>query len=232
MARLKITAAMRVAASTLLRAGERRLNGADCARLTGIIGGKRKVIDAAWWAKIHRVVDQGKLDKLAALADPVRNPNEHERRTAGRKLAEFQGRTPPGSRPQAPPLPDDISQWKRKPSKRGGVNTAESNNVALILNVEETSPASSDDCGVNTKPSRTADRHLARGDRHSPGYMRDYMRRRRANEGAQRSPSPQDGQAGIGLPQFLADSMIEQDRRTATYETLMANSPKNKKPTR
>ena len=30
------------------------------------------------------------------------------------------------------------------------------------------------------KPRRTGDRHLDKSDRHAPGYMRDYMRRRRA----------------------------------------------------
>jgi hypothetical protein len=30
------------------------------------------------------------------------------------------------------------------------------------------------------KADRKKDRHLIKSDRHSPGYMRDYMRRRRA----------------------------------------------------
>jgi hypothetical protein len=98
MTRLKITDEMREAAHRLLRTRGVVRSGADRARLADIVDGKRKVIDALWWAKFYQVIDQQKLDKLERLADPARNSNEHERELAGRKAAEFKAHRPPGSR--------------------------------------------------------------------------------------------------------------------------------------
>jgi hypothetical protein len=113
------------------------------------------------------------------MADPARNPMEHERAVAGRKLDEFKAGRAPGMRPEPPPFPKDLV--RRKPLKRqpatpprrslpasgGGVNKKAATGVG-------------GSGGVNKKPKRTGDRHLYKGDRHKPGYMRDYMRRRRA----------------------------------------------------
>src|SRR5262249_21010473 len=131
---LKITDEMREAACKLLqqpRPTGRRLDGSDRAVLKAIAFGERKLIDGAWWKDVHNVVDRGKLDKLQAMADPARNPMEHERTVASRKLAEFKARRPPGLHPEPPPLPEtldewDRDRWRRKPSRRrggGGVNT-------------------------------------------------------------------------------------------------------------
>jgi hypothetical protein len=178
MAMLKITEEMRAAARKLLRDPALKFDRPDRDLLTAISDGKRKLIRAHWWTKHFRVVDRIKLDKLQRLADPARNPNEHERAVADRKLGEFKGRRPPGLPPEAPPLPKVLVRrkpLKRRPAPRdlptpdGGVNKK-----------AETGRGTGGSGGVNKKPKRTGDRHLDKSDRHAPGYMRDYMRRRRA----------------------------------------------------
>jgi hypothetical protein len=184
MAMLKITEEMRAAARKLLRNSALKFDRPDRDLLTAIADGKRKLIRADWWTGHFKVVDRIKLDKLQRMADPARNPNEHERTAAGRKLDEFKARRPPGMPPEPPPLPSRAELWERKlkrdrkgqpapqapprrslPTSGGGVNT------------KAAEPARG---GVNAKLKRTGDRHLNKGDRHRPGYMRDYMRRRRA----------------------------------------------------
>jgi|EndMetStandDraft_8_1072994.scaffolds.fasta_scaffold441329_1 hypothetical protein len=102
---LKITEEMREAAGKLLRNPALKANRPDRDLLAAMSEGKRKLIDAVWWKEIHGVVNQTKLDKLARMADPARNPNEHEREVAGHKLDEFRARRPPGLPPEPPPLP-------------------------------------------------------------------------------------------------------------------------------
>jgi hypothetical protein len=185
MAMLKITDEMRAAARKLLGNRALKLGGHGRNLLTAISDGKRKLIDAHWWAKHFKVVDQIKLDKLQRLADSARNPNEHERAVAARKIREFKDGRAPGLRPQPPPLPSRIELWERKlkrdrkgrptpprrslPTPDGGVNKKAASGRGA-----------GGSGGVNVKPKRTGDRHLNKGDRHRPGYMRDYMRRRRA----------------------------------------------------
>jgi hypothetical protein len=185
---LKITEEMRAAARRLLRDPALKFDVSDRDLLATIANGKRKSIRAHWWVKHFKVVDRIKLDKLQRMADPARNPMEHERATAARKLDEFKGRRPPGMPPQPPPLPSRVELWERKlkrdrkgrpapqtsprrspPASGGGVNKKAA-----------TAHAASGSGGVNKKSKRTGDRHLNKGDRHRPGYMRDYMRRRRA----------------------------------------------------
>jgi hypothetical protein len=175
MAMLKITDEIREAARKLSKDREVKLDGSDRALLAAIAAGKRKLIDAWWWGRVHKVVSRVRLDKIQAMADPARNPMEHERAVASRKLAGFKTRRPPGLMPEAPPLPERIEEWiRRTPRKRpsGGVNTKPKPKPTPTL--------------VNTKPkskpvntTRKSDRNR---DRHSPGYMRDYMRRRRAKQ--------------------------------------------------
>jgi hypothetical protein len=183
MMMLKITEEMRAAARRLLQTPALKISVPDRALLAAISEGKRKLIRGLWWKQVHGTVDQVKLAKLQRLADPARNPNEHERAVADRKLGEFKGRRPPGLPPEAPPLPKVLV--RRKPLKRrpapqtsprrdlptpdGGVNKK-----------AETGRGTGGSGGVNKKPKRTGDRHLDKSDRHAPGYMRDYMRRRRA----------------------------------------------------
>jgi hypothetical protein len=76
--------------------------------------GKRKLIRGHEWTKYFKVVDRMKLDKLARMADPARNPNEHERAVAGHKLDEFRARRPPGMPPEPPPLPTDLMAARAK----------------------------------------------------------------------------------------------------------------------
>jgi len=171
---IKITEAVRAAARRLLQDRGLTLDRSDRDRLAAIAGGKRKQLDALWWKKLHRVVDQNKLGKIAGLADLAGNPNAHERAVAAAKLKAFKGRVPPGLLREPPPLPSRIEDWKRKPSKR---QPARPSRRGLLGGVNEKPKQAG---GVNAKPSRTGDRHLNKGDRHAPGYMRDYMRRRRA----------------------------------------------------
>ena len=105
MAMLKITEEMRAAARKLLSNPALKFDVPDRDLLTAISDGKRKLIKAHWWKKHFVVVDRIKLDKLQRMADPARNPMEHERATAGRKLDAFRAGRPPGMPPEPPPLP-------------------------------------------------------------------------------------------------------------------------------
>jgi hypothetical protein len=181
---LKITDAMREAARKLSRDREVKLDGSDRALLRAVAEGKRKLIDGWWWSNVHKVVGRVKLDKLQAMADPARNPMEHERAVASRKLAGFKARRPPGLMPEPPPLPEtldewDRDRWRRNPSRKGGgvnTNTKPKPTPTLVNTMPKPKPKPKP---VNTKPKPSSDRNR---DRHSPGYMRDYMRRRRAKQ--------------------------------------------------
>ena len=82
-------------------------------RLEAIVEGKRKLIDEKWWSEVFGSVDSSpaKRAKIAAMADPARNSNEHERNVALAKLAAAKARRPPGLRPESPPLPENIDDW-------------------------------------------------------------------------------------------------------------------------
>lgn len=112
---LKVTGQMREAARRLLARSETHIS--QHKRLEAIVNGKRKLIDAAWWRKLHGDVDRATLGKVAALADPARNPSEHERANAARTLAKLKARRLPGMPREAPPLPETLAQFKamRKP---------------------------------------------------------------------------------------------------------------------
>jgi hypothetical protein len=116
MAMLKITEEMRAAAGKLLRNRALKFDRPDWDLLVAIAVGKRKLIRADQWTKHFTVVDQIKRDKLQRLADPARNPNEHERAVAERKLDEFKARRAPGMPPEPPPLPRTLI--RRKPPGR------------------------------------------------------------------------------------------------------------------
>ena len=107
---IKVTNEIREAARQLARHNK----GHDEAVLKAIVDGKRKLIDADWWRKVHGDVNRAKLKKIAALADPERNSSEHERKVARDKLAAAKARRPPGMRPEPPPLPKDPSEWERR----------------------------------------------------------------------------------------------------------------------
>jgi hypothetical protein len=176
--------------------------------LRGIVNGKIKSIDVDWWraendvgahqldAKLEKEFKK-KLDKIKAMADPARNPNEHQRRSAEAVLAKFQAAGPAKATraPSAPGLEeyDRERARRRRPhlsldellkarTKRQG---APMRHATRAIN---TTKSKSKTEPVNTpapKKPRTADRHREPNrDRHSPGYMREYMReymrRRRA----------------------------------------------------
>ena len=177
---LKITEEMRAAARKLLR--DLRFNVSDRVLLTTLSDGKRKLIDAHWWQKHFAAVDRVKLDKLQRLADPARNPNAHERTAANRKLDEFNARRAPGMPPEPPPLPEtwpDRIRRRKPPKGRTAPQTPPRHSLSASDGGVNTKAKTSSG-GVNTTPKRTGDRHRNKGDRHKPGYMRDYMRRRRA----------------------------------------------------
>jgi hypothetical protein len=110
---IKVTDEMREAARRILSKQEKEPRW-SVDLLNAIADGKRKLIDAHWWKKIHGDVDQAKLDKIAAMTDPERNSNEHERAAAASKLASAKATRPPGLPPEPPPLPTDAAGWVRK----------------------------------------------------------------------------------------------------------------------
>jgi hypothetical protein len=146
-------------------------------QLRQIVNGEVKYIDPEWWRHVNNNVNKPKLDKVRAMADSARNPNEHERRSAETVLAKLQTPSAPGledydreearlkaMQARVKPKPEPVS------TKKPSVNTTKSKAKP------KPKPES-----VNTTKPRSADRHLEPNrDRHSPGYMRDYMRRRRA----------------------------------------------------
>jgi hypothetical protein len=83
-------------------------------RLEAVAHGKRKLIDVGWWRKVHGDVNRKLVEKIAALADPARNPSEHERKVAEAKLKAAKARRTPGMPPEPLPLPVNLSEWTRK----------------------------------------------------------------------------------------------------------------------
>jgi hypothetical protein len=165
------------------------------------------IIDVDWWREIHGVArhqvnayaekkHNKKLAALKAHTDPARNPYAHERHAAAAALAKLQAAGPPKPKrmPSAPGLEQyDREQTRRmaeskrmmeeafKAARRGSstVNTTSRPAAAAAQRVNTTT-ARPEPPPVNTTRPRSADRHREPNrDRHSPGYMRDYMRRRR-----------------------------------------------------
>jgi hypothetical protein len=178
----------------------------DTRKLDAIANGKQKTIDPDWWRRVHRDSDRAdnnaKRDKLAALANPKRNPNEHERRVAADKLAQLTEAqsAPPGLeehylREEEATL--RLEQRAMRKIARGDYYLTRNERNALARarwrakrEAEETETASRiAQLGDPASGVKHRDRHRNKGDRHRPGYMRDYMRdymrRRRA---AQKTP--------------------------------------------
>jgi hypothetical protein len=84
--------------------GSGMLASRDRARLMAIVYGKRwspktkapKTVDVEWWRGLHKETDETRAAQLAAMADPARNPNEHERAVAAKKLAGLKTTSAPG----------------------------------------------------------------------------------------------------------------------------------------
>jgi hypothetical protein len=85
-----ITDRIREAARELLMKPPPTLNSYDIRRLKGIADGSYKRLDVHWWRRVHGVahkaVNMAKRAKIAAMADPARNDNEHPRAVAAAML--------------------------------------------------------------------------------------------------------------------------------------------------
>lgn len=162
----------------------------DRPRLRQIVNGKVQTVDVKWWRhengvahdQIARKAEKAFAKKLAALeamADPRRNPSAHERLAAEAALAKVLAAGPPKPRmPSAPGLEeyDREEALARREMERARARMQEMFRAAAARWEAAAEPVNT------TKPKpRSADRHLEPNrDRHSPGYMREYMKRRRA----------------------------------------------------
>jgi hypothetical protein len=228
---LKITEEMREAARQLLK-NAAKLDRSDRDLLEAIANGKRKLIDGRWWKEMHHyVVAQPKRAKLAAYADPARNDNVHERAVAAAMLAKFKARRPPGLPPEPPPLPKTLAEWEAKrrvPAKSAKHQVAPVKHHLRLTPqakpVAESSEAkpfntTKPDISASAKPvsttkPRSADRHREPNrDRHSPGYMRAYMRdHMRRRRGAQKPAFA--ARAGPGYSPVVAVGLDARAQRT------------------
>jgi hypothetical protein len=129
MPTVPITDALRKAARDLLDEDAARPHGRlrseDRKQLKAIAdpASRRKFIDVDWWRWVHgrkyvhayniedAPANRAKVEKLEALADPKRNPNEHERKIAEAKLANFKPKQPP-SAPGLEEYDREQAEWK------------------------------------------------------------------------------------------------------------------------
>jgi hypothetical protein len=65
-------------------------------KLHQIIKGEVKSIGSEWWRQVNDVANRRKLEKIRAMADPARNPSEHQRRVAEATIAKLEAASPPG----------------------------------------------------------------------------------------------------------------------------------------
>jgi hypothetical protein len=153
---------------------------------------------------------QKRLDGIGVMADPARNPNAHQRRMAEEMLAKVQAAGPKVSAMRSAPvleeydceeakllaaLDRDIDELfvrmrntaKPQAAPRLGLPKPSVNTTVKpkpgakpVNTTVRPEPKSRVNTTTPRKP-RSADRHLEPNrDRHSPGYMREYMRRRRS----------------------------------------------------
>jgi hypothetical protein len=152
-----------------------------------------------------------KLEKVKVMADPARNPNAHQRQVAEAMLAKMEAAGPPRvSDVSAPGLKEYDRRHKaemaaqraymdaafKHAKARWDAEQAAAVNTANPVNTTKPRPATrpkpkpsvnttkrAKPEPVNTIKPKQADRHLEPNrDRHSAGYMREYMRRRRAEQ--------------------------------------------------
>jgi hypothetical protein len=86
-----------------------RLRFEDRKRLKAIADGERNVVDVGWWRATHgpkyvhtrdlkdAAENRAKVEKIKAMADPARNPNEPQRKVAEDMLAKFKPKRPPSA---------------------------------------------------------------------------------------------------------------------------------------
>jgi hypothetical protein len=65
-------------------------------RASRIINGEVKHIGSEWWRQVNDVANKRKLEKIRPMADPARNPNEHQRRVAAAKQEAILAAPTPG----------------------------------------------------------------------------------------------------------------------------------------
>jgi hypothetical protein len=81
-----------------------RLSSRDRQRLWALGFGKTlspktkslKTVDVEWWRSFHGLIYEERATRLAAMADPARNSNEHERKVAAAALARLKAKAAPG----------------------------------------------------------------------------------------------------------------------------------------
>jgi hypothetical protein len=170
--------------------------------LRRIINGKVKSVDVDWWRNENGVTAwqvaekaeqnlKARLDSIKAMADPTRNPSEHQRRVAEATFARMQAAGIPKAlrMPSAPGLEKhDRQQAQRRATIRVELDAAfkayKARRDAAMRNASVNTAKTKPTVNTTTaRKPRTADRHLEPNrDRHRPGYMAEYMRRRRAAE--------------------------------------------------
>ena len=154
--------------------------------LEAIADGKRKMIDADWWRKIHGdIVDRAKLDKIAAMADPLRNDKENERRVAETSIhARLQARRPPGMPPRPPPLPKSAAEWikrrkiKTPPRPSPLASRILSDSVATPVPAQDARKRSADTVSDSVAGAATSD---------SVAHLNDHNKQRAAKRAKNRA---------------------------------------------
>jgi hypothetical protein len=171
MARVPVNDAIWQAARELLYGGPYR------DRLRRIAEREVKSVDVDWWRAVNGVTRRdreqekkfkAKLARIKAMADPKRNSSEHQRKVAEAVLAKVEA----AGRSKAPHASaPGLEEYDREEARQRAAQTTKPR--------LQPPPAN-----ATTKKPRSADRHREPNrDRHRPGYMRDYMRRRRAARG-------------------------------------------------
>jgi hypothetical protein len=86
------------------------------AKLRRIINGEVKHIGSEWWRQVNDAANKRKLEKIRPMADPARNPNEHQRRVALAKQEAILAAPTPGleeyDRQQAQRFAADIAKFE------------------------------------------------------------------------------------------------------------------------
>jgi hypothetical protein len=94
MARVPVNDKMMERARELFKHGN--LSIGHRAKLRRIISGEVKSIGSEWWRQVNDAANRRKLEKISAMADPARNPSEHQRRVAEAMIAKLRAASPPG----------------------------------------------------------------------------------------------------------------------------------------
>jgi hypothetical protein len=201
MTRIAITEVFVKAAADLLAKDAKRSRGrlhTDVrSRLKAIADGTRKLIDVDWWREVHgpqyihwpdlrdTVDNRAKLEKLKALADPKRNPNEHERKAAEAKLASFKPKTPPSA--------PGLEAFDREIERRREIARKQSEAMQRLIRekmqkMREAEQSAKE--GANAGKRKAAARKILTTDSVAPTRPATDTVARAAKEGAKRKATP------------------------------------------